>query len=351
MEIVALDLGKSKTVVCYYDIQKHTHRFRTVLTRPHEIHDAIISTQAARVVLEIGSQAGWVVDMVRALGIEVQVANTNDRAWLWKKNRNKTDRLDALRLAQLSALGRIPQVHIPKADVRQWRSLIAYRHTLVERRTQIKNNIRAIFDRQGLLLPATAKCWTKEGLLLIQQEAKRLQSCMQNELWRGMIRLEMIQFREIQKLIAKIEAKLNALAAKDKRIQILQSAAGVGPRLAEAVVACIDDPHRFKNGKQVGSYIGLTPRQFQSGSMDRQGGISGWGNKLLRSLLVEVSWIGLRFNPWMRTTYERLMRNSKARKKIAIVALARKLLVRCWAMLRDMKPWYAPPIPEPVVAA
>jgi transposase len=348
MEIVALDLGKSKTVVCYYDSQKHTHRFRTVLTRPHAVHDAIIATKTGRVVMEIGSQAGWVVDMVQSLGIEVQVANTNDRAWLWKENRHKNDRLDALRLAQLSALGRIPQVHVPKPEVRQWRSLIAYRHTLVERRTQVKNNLRAIFDRQGLVLPASAKGWTKQGLSLIQQEVKDLQDCAQNELWRGMVALELTQLQAVQKLIGEVETRLDALAAKDQRMQIIQSTAGVGPRLAEALVAYIDDPHRFKNGKQVGSYVGLTPRRFQSGSIDRQSGISGWGNKLLRTLLVEVSWVGLRFNPWMRTTYDRLMRNSKARKKIAIVAVARKLLVRCWAMLRDMKPWHQP---ESVVAA
>lgn len=348
MEIVALDLGKSKTVVCYYDSENHTHRFRTVPTRPHAVHDAIIATEAKRVVLEIGSQTGWVVDMVRSLGIEVQVANTNDRAWLWKQNRHKDDRLDALRLAQLSALGRIPLVHVPKPEVRQWRSLIAYRHALVERRTQIKNNIRSVFDRQGLILPASSKSWTKKGLLLIQQEAKELPNCAPNEFWRGMITIELKQLEELQKVIEEVEIKLDALAAKDKRAALLQSTAGVGPRLAEAVVAYIDDPKRFKSGKQVGSYVGLTPRRFQSGSMDRQGGISGWGNKLLRNLLVEVSWVGMRYNPWMRRTYERLMRDSKARKKIAIVALARKLLVRLWAMLRDMKPWHQP---ESVVAA
>jgi transposase len=348
MEIVALDLGKSKTVVCYYDSERHTHRFRTVLTRPHAVHDAIIATEASRVVLEIGSQAGWVVDMVRSLGIEVQVANTNDRAWMWKENRHKNDRLDALRLAELSVLGRLPQVHIPTLEVRQWRSFIAYRHTLVERRTQIKNNIRAIFDRQGLILPASGKGWTRQGLSLIRQEVKDLQGCGQNELWRGIVAIELTQLEAVQRLIGEVENKLDTLAAEDKRVQILQSTAGVGPRLAEAVVAYIDDPKRFKSGKQVGSYIGLTPRRFQSGSIDRQGCISGWGNKLLRTLLVEVSWVGLRYNTWMRTTYERLMRDSKARKKIAIVALARKLLIRLWAMLRDTKPWHQP---ESVTAA
>ena len=130
-----------------------------------------------------------------------------------------------------------------------------------------------------------------------------------------------------------------------KQVQLLQTIPGVGPRLAEAVVAYIDDPKRFKNGKQVGSYFGLTPRQFQSGSMDRSGGISGMGNALVRTLLVEVSWLGLRHNPWMRAIYERVMRGTKSRKKIAIVAVARRLLVVCWAMLRDNRRWNCLPVP------
>jgi transposase len=73
--------------------------------------------------------------------------------------------------------------------------------------------------------------------------------------------------------------------------------------------------------------------------MDHQGKISGCGNKVLRSLLVEVSWLGLRHNKWMNQTYHRIWRGSASRKKIAITAVARKLLIRCWAMLRDGRPW------------
>ena len=73
--------------------------------------------------------------------------------------------------------------------------------------------------------------------------------------------------------------------------------------------------------------------------MNRQGGISGQGHRVLRSLLVQVSWLGLRHNPWMREIYERVRRGSDARKKIAIIAVARRLLIRCWAMLRDNTPW------------
>jgi transposase len=104
-------------------------------------------------------------------------------------------------------------------------------------------------------------------------------------------------------------------------------------------VRLLDDPKRFQNSKHVGSYAGLTPRQYQSGQMERQGRISGQGNRLLRSLLVEACWTSLRYNPWARDTYKRLLRGSPSRKTIAITALARKLLVKCWAMLREEENW------------
>ena len=116
----------------------------------------------------------------------------------------------------------------------------------------------------------------------------------------------------------------------------------MGPRLAEIAFAVIADAKRFRNGKHVASYAGLVPRQYQSGDSDRRGRISGQGNPLLRFLLVEVSWVGLQYNPWMRAVYERVRRGSAARKRIAIVAVARRLLVRCWAMLRDGVPWRPP---------
>ncbi len=143
----------------------------------------------------------------------------------------------------------------------------------------------------------------------------------------------------VSKAIKKVEKKLDKIGVSDARIQKLQTISGVGPRLSETVVAFLDDLKRFQNSKQVGSYAGLTPKQYQSGQMERQGRISGQGNKLLRNLLVEVCWVSLRYNPWARDTYNRLLRGSPSRKKIAITALARKLVVRCWVMLRDEQDW------------
>jgi len=340
MKIMALDLGKYKTVFCDYNSINGEHEFGKVKTTPQEIHDLIVSREPDRVVLEVCSIAGWVVDIAEALGKETEVANPMHEAWRWKNVKKKTDREDALKLAKLSAMGQLPTVHMPEKAVREKRALLKHRQRLVKYRTGIKNAIRAIFAREGIALSKGAATWSREGLEYLRGQARDLAEISDaRELWRGQLQVELGLLEAVTQSLNVVESKLNKMAASDERIQRLQRIKGVGPRLAEAVVAFLDDPKRFRNGKQVGSYVGLAPRQYQSGQMQRQGRTGGRGNKMLRNLLVEVCWVSLQSNPWARDTYHRLLRGSPSRKKIAITALARKLVVRCWAMLRDEQDW------------
>jgi transposase len=339
MNIVAMDLGKNKTVVCVYDAVSGKHCFKTIMTTPQQIHDLIVEESPGRIVLEICSVAGWVFDLAKSLGVEVQVANTNGQAWRWKNTRRKNDRQDALKLAQLSAMNQLRTVHIPVRHVRQKRALIQYRQSLVTRCVEVKNSIRSILDKEGLPMPAGRGAWTRESMMELKAMALPVNRCNGDNLWRGILWVELQMLLKITQLLRRLEQKLNRAGEEDKRVNLLRTIPGVGPRLAEAVVAYIDNPHRFANCKQVGCYAGLTPRQYQSGDSNRVGKISGQGNNLLRALLVEVSWAGLQHNQWMRSTYQRILRGSPSRKKIAIIAVARKLLIRCWAMLRDATEW------------
>jgi transposase len=340
MNILAMDLGKNKTVFCEYDSTTAEHKFGKVKTSPQQIHDILVEKAPDKIVFEICSAAGWIYDIAKALGFEIEVANPSHQGWRWKKLKRKTDRTDALKLAQLSAMKQLPIVHVPERAVRQKRSLIGYRRKLVERRTQIKNSIRAILDREGLPMPAGKAGWSQAALQKLKSMAVPISEISNGCLWRGQLWMELLQFEHIEHGLSEVTSALDSLGKENTDVQRLQSIPGVGPRLSEAIVAYLDSPGRFNNGKQVGSYAGLTPKQYQSGSMDRQGRISGCGNVLLRSLLVEVSWSGIRYNRWMRETYKRVLRGSPSRKKIAITAVARKLLVRCWAMLRDKRSWH-----------
>jgi transposase len=346
MRILSLNLGKLKTAAYLLVTDGEGSSHTTVRTTPQVLHDLLIGLQPDRVVFEICPLAGWLCDLTRALGLDTQVANVAHDAWRWRNVRSKSDRLDAQKLAELSQVGQLPLVHVPERSTRQWRSLIVYRRGVVGRRTQIQNAIRATFDREGLSMPAGAKGWAGESLGRLAGLSRDLSEVGPKELWRGQLRMELEALAAVNRQLEVLGKKLDALAAQDQRCRRLMSIPGVGPRLSEAVVAIIDNPHRFKTGRQVGSYVGLTPRRYQSGQSDRQGRISRMGNGLLRSLLVEVAWIGLRYNAWMREVYESVRRGSKARKKTAIVAVARRLLVVCWAMLRDGTTWREPPLRE-----
>jgi transposase len=102
------------------------------------------------VVIEACTLAGWVHDFCAECGLACHVANTAAEAWKFKHSKRKTDRDDALRLAQLFALGQLPTVVIPPLQTRQWRALIAYRQALVGRRVAVQNRIRSLFVGQGL---------------------------------------------------------------------------------------------------------------------------------------------------------------------------------------------------------
>ena len=259
--------------------------------------------------------------------------------------KRKTERDDALKLARLSAVGQLPTVEIPPARVRQWRALILYRAKLVGRRKAIKNSIRSLLDRQGMAMPIGAKAWSNKAVAALSLQARSLASCDPEELWRGQLEMELTAYAQAHALIDQVEAKLDILAAEDERVGRLRTIPGVGPRLGELLVAVIDDPERFKSRKQIGAYIGLVPRQIASGTMDRQAGITKSGHRLLRSILVEVSWLMLRYNPELKRFYDQVCRGSRSRRKIAAVATARHLLVICWAMLRDKTEWSPPQRP------
>ena len=108
MHIIALDLGGYQATVCEYDTDSGEQRFSKIRSTPQALKDLLVARRPARLVFEIGPQAGWVHDIAVGLSIEVQVANPNHEGWRWRRVKRKTDRGDALKLAQLSTMGQLP---------------------------------------------------------------------------------------------------------------------------------------------------------------------------------------------------------------------------------------------------
>jgi transposase len=343
MKILALDLGNFKSVACDYETQTTKTEYETIVSHKAGLRELLLKRHPDRVVIEICPLAGWVCDLVRELGIEIQVVGVNEQGSRWRNVKRKSDRRDALKLAHQSALGDLKLVHVPEQEIRQWRALINYRQQLVRRRTKIKNHLRALLLRENLSWARGKSGWTQEKIEELEKLALPMSEVGAKELWRGELGVELEALKAISRLVQQVGKKLDQMGKANERVQLLQSAAGVGPRLAEALVAQFDDPKRLKKSKEVGPYLGLVPKQWQSGETERLGHITRQGSRVIRALLVEASWAGLRYNPWVREVYHRVKRGSKARRKIAIVAVARRLAIRCWAMLRDGTRWRETP--------
>ena len=164
-------------------------------------------------------------------------------------------------------------------------------------------------------------------------------NCDASDIWQGQLDLQLERLDDLVEKMAAVEERLEAFMQDNPHIARVMTIPGVGRKTAEMIVAYIDDPHRFGNARQLSSYIGLTPKQHQSGTTDRNGKISKHGPKLLRSALLQCAWSSLRYNPWSKLTYERIHGGSKTRRKKAAIALARKICVVAWAMMRDETVW------------
>ena len=139
----------------------------------------------------------------------------------------------------------------------------------------------------------------------------------------------------------RVEEALGEIAQSQAGVKLLMDIPGVGIRTAEAVMAYVDDPHRFRSLKSIGSYFGLVPCQDQSAGKNRLGHLTRQGPATVRKLLTEASWQAIRRSQKIRAHFERIRQGNPERKRIALVATAHYLLRVMLAMLRTGEVWRA----------
>jgi transposase len=255
--ILAIDLGKFKSVACAYPRGGGEPAFDTVPSTREALPYLLDRFRPAVVVIEACASAGWVHDLCAEQGFPCKVANTAGEAWRFKNLKRKTDRDDALRLAQLEALGQLPTVAVPPPEVRQRRALILARQRLVGLRVRAQNRLRSLLMMQGLDAPRGAAAWSAAGLAAFGTHGKPLAECAPGEEWRGLVHLALAEYRQLLVWVDEVEGKLDALGKADPQVARLRTVPGVGPRTAEAVAAYLHEPGRFRSGKEVGAYAGL----------------------------------------------------------------------------------------------
>jgi transposase len=275
---------------------------------------------------------GYLHGRLTKVSDRVEVAHPGHLRLIFR-SKKKNNRVDASKLAKLLYLDEVPQVYVPGLDVRQWRGLIEFRRRLLDKRTAAKNQLRAILRSNNVRPPKGL--WTKKGLAWLSaltEDALPPMQLLQRDLL-------VDELGELAKKVARVEAELAEVAEKHPAVAVLMTIPGVGIRTAEAFVAYVDDARRFGRSLRAGTYFGLVPCQDASGDKDRLGHVTREGPPTVRKLLCEAAWQAVRRSPTVKKWFERISGGEAGRRKIALVAVARKLAVVMLAMMKSGQAW------------
>ena len=278
-----------------------------------------------RVGMEASGQARWFERLLAELNFELWIG---DASVIHAKRvrKQKTDRQDAQLILGLLLEDRFPQIWVPSWENRDLRQLLWHRHRMVQARTRIMNQLQAVAINEGLR--GKKRLWGESGRE--QLEAFRLAP------WASRRREDLLKLLDgLNPTIAELTQAIEQEVEKCPEAQRLRTHPGVGPLTALAFVLIIGRADRFQCGKQIASYLGLVPLEDSSGNRRRLGHITKQGNALLRFLLVEAAQVTARSLPEWRSQYLHL--TMRRGRKIAKVAMARKLAVRLYWMMR--KEW------------
>lgn len=326
---LGVDLGDKKHHVCATDKHGVILKEFTITNDRVALSKLCADYPKSAVAIEVGTHSPWISRCLIAEGLHVTVANARKLRAIYQNDR-KCDRFDAQMLAKLLRADPDLLSPIQHGSEQAQKDLVAIkiRDSLVRQRTHICATVRGVIKSMGLRIPAsstesfhlTARKFLTEHLELepaITPALKSIQSLTE-------------QIKAYDKEIQKSAHEHHPQAIK------LQKIPSIGPITSMAFVLSIEDPHRFKDPRDVGAYLGLVPRRDQSGDNDKQLPISKAGNRYLRQLLVQCAQYLLgHFGPDCALREQGLKlaaKGGRAAKKKAVIAIARKLAVMMIAM-------------------
>ncbi len=323
-----LDVSLEKTHICVLDREGMVVHEAEAASFP----DAIMAELAAaptctRVVFETGRMAPMLYHGLVELGVPV-ICIESRQAYQALKTlaTHKTDRNDARGLAQLARTGFFKPVHVKSLPAHAVRALIIARKKLVGQRVTLENQIRGLAVVFGVRLPRGLSPAFVEQVLAMSDSVAGLSGAM-----RGLVAAR----DAVLGAISAIDADMRRLVRASDACRRLMTIPGVGQLTALAFTAAIDDPGRFRRSRDLGAYLGLVPRRYQSGEIDYVGGISKVGDRRVRTLLYEAANVmltrykgALKLKDWAFA----IARRSTMRK--ARIALARRLAIIMHAMLQ-----------------
>lgn len=341
---VGLDVSQKLTSICVVDDGGRRVWRGQCPTHPDRIEQVVRrhAGEGAAVGVETGPMTPWLIHELRGRELDVVCLDARHARAALQMQINKTDQNDAEGLAQIMRTGWYRAVHVKSYESHRARSLLGARAQLVGMTTRLSNHIRGVLKVFGLLPGAMRGLPFDRRVEALLADRSDLAPIVQPMLvaWRG-----------LREQIAAFDKAVRALAKANPTCRLLMSVPGIGVVSVLSYVSTVEDPDRFARSRSVGAHMGLTPRQYQSGEMDRSGRISKCGDVLARTLMYEAAVVILtrikrasRLKDWALAIANR-SGFGKAR-----VALARKLSVILHSIWRSGEPFRWPE-KEPVRAA
>jgi transposase len=330
---VGLDISQKMTAICVVDNTGRRLWRGQCASDPEQI-EKVVRRQAgedARIGLETGPMTPWLVHELRGRLLDITCLDARHARAALKMQINKTDQNDAEGLAQIMRTGWYRSVHVKSFDSHRARALLGARAQLVGMTTRLSNNIRGVLKIFGML-PGTMRGLPfdrrVEAMLVDRQDMAPI------------IRPMLVAWRDLRVQIAAFDKAVRQITKSSPTCRLLMSVPGIGVLSVLAYVSSVEDPARFSRSRSVAAHFGLTPKQYQSGEMDRSGRISKYGDTLTRTLMYEAATVLLRrvkrqssLQDWAQAVARR-SGEGKAR-----VALARKLSVILHSIWRSGEPF------------
>lgn len=323
MEHLAIDLGGRESQICVRASDGtivHETRVRT-----QDIAKYLERRPPSRVIVETCAESFLVADTALALGHQVRVVPaTLVQALGIGSRRTKNDQRDSRLLSEASSRLDLPSVHIPSTRSRERKTMLSMRDSLVASRTMMVNAVRGWMRTQGV------RCATGGTESFPTRLRKAIETSLPAPIERVLTTIEDLseQIRDADREMAR-EAKEDATCPR------LMSVPGVGPATSVAFVSVIDVIERFDNAHKLESYLGLVPGENSSSERKQRLSITKAGSSRVRWLLVQAAWTARRTAPTHPMVLWSLEVEKRRGKRMAIVALARKMAGILFALWRD----------------
>jgi len=277
-----------------------------------------------RIGIEATGYARWFERMLLEQKHELWIGDSAQiRAAMVRKQ--KTDSRDALHILELLVGNRFPKIYVSKLEDRDVWQLLQHRCKLVRWQTSIRNQLHALAMGEGVC--RKKKLWSQSG----REELQKLQL----DPWASRRRDELLAMLDrLAPSIRELDQAVEQTAKQCPNAVLLQRQAGVGPVTSLAFALLVGPVKRFCNSRQLVSYVGLNPSEHSTGGKQRLGSISKQGNAMVRWLLLQAAQTASQHDEGLRRDYRRLV--SRRGRAVAKVAIARKLAVRLYWMLRQV---------------